>query len=154
MGRRSEIERFMSHVDKQSACWLWTAYRMPRGYGHFRQPNTHELAHRAAYRLFIGPIGDGLDVMHACDNPSCVNPAHLSLGTRTDNMRDAKRKGRNARGEAHGRSKLSAADVAAIRSSAASQSELARAFGVSQPHVSAIRACKKWAASTAEENRV
>lgn len=89
--------------------------------------------------------------MHSCDNPSCVNPDHLSLGTRTENMQDAKRKGRNARGEGHGRSKLSCRDVEMIMKSPLSQAEIGQLFGISQGHVSEIKAGKKWS-HLSEEN--
>lgn len=144
--RAPEPDRFMRHVRKdQSGCWEWTAYRMPNGYGHFRTPRRHELAHRASYRLFKGPLIDGLDVMHSCDNPSCVNPEHLSQGTRTDNMRDAKAKRRMARGSRHGRSKLTEIEARFAKSCGLPQAETAAILGVSQSHISAIRSGKRWA---------
>jgi predicted XRE-type DNA-binding protein len=144
MKRVSEIDRFLSHVRKTSGCWYWTACRLPRGYGQFRLPDGHELAHRASYRLFVGPFREK-QVLHVCDVPACVNPAHLWLGSQTDNMRDAKRKGRTARGEAHGRHKLTNAEVAVIRASHLYQRELAAAFGVTQSHISEIRSGNRWA---------
>ena len=144
--RVPETERFMSHVAKaESGCWLWTAFKMPSGYGNFRTSDGHRLAHRAAYRIFCGELVDGMDVMHSCDNPSCVNPEHLSLGSRTDNMRDAKSKGRNAKGEKHGRSKLSVDQVIAIRQMNGPQSAIAKQFDISQPTVSDIKTRRKWA---------
>jgi predicted XRE-type DNA-binding protein len=145
--RIPEDERFLSHVKKlpDDGCWLWTAYKMPNGYGNFRTPVRHELAHRAAYRIFCGTLFPGLDVMHTCDTPSCVKPAHLRLGTRKQNMQDAKNKGRNARGEGHGRSKLLPGHVVFALESKLRQWEIALALGVSQSHISAIKARKKWA---------
>ena len=134
-----EVERFMAKVSKvDNGCWLWTAYCMPNGYGQFRHPLRHELAHRASYRMFVGVL-DARDIMHSCDTPSCVNPEHLSLGTRAENMQDAKRKMRMRTGETHGRSKLTNIQVALIRSSTCLQREIATTFGISQGHVSTIR---------------
>jgi hypothetical protein len=124
---------------------MWTAFRMKNGYGNFRTPARHELAHRASYRLFKGALGDGLDVMHACDNPGCVNPEHLSLGTRADNMADARSKGRSARGATHGMNKISESVAVAIRNDARPQAELATQFGLAQSTISQIRTGKRWA---------
>lgn len=144
----TDAERFMSHVvkDADGGCWLWSAYKMPSGYGFFKTPRT-ELAHRAAFRLLVGPLTPGLEVMHKCDTPSCVNPEHLLQGTRTENMRDAKAKGRNARGEGHGRAVLSESMVSDIRSSPGFQREIAATHGISQSQVSRIRRGEHWAQS-------
>lgn len=137
--KTSEVERFMSKVHKaENGCWLWTAYRMPSGYGNFRTPEKHELAHRVAYRLFVGAL-DTRDVMHACDNPSCVNPEHLSLGTRKENMQDAKSKLRTCSGASHGRAKLTTAQMLFVKTAVGLQRDIAAMLGVSQGHVSAIR---------------
>lgn len=135
----------MLHVAEQpDGCWLWTAFRMANGYGFFRLSDRHELAHRTSYRLFIGELVDGLDVMHSCDNSGCVNPDHLSLGTRKENMAHAVAAGRMAVGEHHGRAKLSEPEVIAIRDAAGTQREIAAMFGVSQGHVSDIKRGTKW----------
>lgn len=144
--RMAETDRFMSHVNKDvSGCWLWTAYRMKNGYGNFRTPARHELAHRASYRLFKGDLKLSLDVMHSCDNPTCVNPDHLSLGSRKDNMADAKTKGRLACGMTHGRRKISEQDVFEIRALELPQVVIAARFGLSQTAISQIRSGKRWA---------
>jgi len=134
-----EIERFMTKVNKaENGCWLWTAYRMKNGYGLFRTPEKHVLAHRASYRLFCGTL-DERDVMHACDTPACVNPAHLSLGTRKENMQDAKRKMRLCVGESHGRGKLTDLQREFAKTAKGTQQEIADFLGVSQGHISYIR---------------
>ena len=134
-----ESERFMQKVHKaENGCWLWTAYRMKNGYGLFRTPARHELAHRTSYRLFTGLL-DQRDVMHACDTPACVNPEHLSLGTRKENMQDAKRKLRMRVGELHGRAKLTNAQVEFAKIAPGLQREIAAELGVSQGHISFIR---------------
>lgn len=104
MPKNLSIEgRFWQKVDRRGddECWHWTASRDPDGYGRFQYPTEngqrHIRAHRWAYLMLVGPIGDGLVVCHRCDNPPCVNPAHLFLGTQLDNNADKVAKGRHAR---------------------------------------------------------
>ena len=116
---------------------------MKNGYGLFSTPIKNELAHRVSYRLFNGEL-DARDVMHKCDTRNCVNPEHLSLGTRLENMQDAKTKGRLCFGERHGRSKLTNEQVDLIKKSDKFQKEIALEFGISQGHVSCLKNGTKW----------
>ncbi len=137
----------MSHVVVHpNGCWYWSAYRMKNGYGLFRYPSGHQLAHRVSHRLFNGPIPDGADVMHACDNPACVNPSHLSTGSRAENMADAKAKGRMATGTRHPKAKLTIDQVRAIRGSTELQRTLAMRYGVAQSAISKIKTGLRWSA--------
>lgn len=144
-------ERFWAKVDKSAGpngCWLWTAFCNPSGYGRFSYTGGEEVTHRVAWILTNGAIPEGLLVCHHCDVPRCVNPLHLFLGTNADNTRDAISKDRLARGEAQGNSKLTAADVLAIRVQYArggvSQAPLGKAFGITQAQVSNIVNHKHW----------
>lgn len=139
--------RFWSKVDRRGAgeCWPWTAKRNRDGYGQFAVPRPGHrymrtvLAHRHAWELAHGPIADGLCVLHRCDTPACVNPAHLFLGTQADNVADCAAKGRRAINRT---GKLTDCQRAAIvriyRAGMASQGQLGRLYGVSQPAISQL----------------
>ncbi len=92
-------ERFWPKVDRRGPdeCWEWKAARQAEGYGKMFTTNRcrPERAHRVSWVLHHGPIPDGMFVLHRCDNPPCVNPAHLFLGTNLDNIEDMGRKGRH-----------------------------------------------------------
>jgi hypothetical protein len=147
-----DIDRFWSKVSRggDDECWIWIAGRGTRGYGHFSASVQNRrrtfLAHRVSHYLTTGAIDDALVVMHACDNPSCCNPAHLSQGTVQDNTDDMFRKGRARRalGMAHGQSKLTDDLVKEIRASVASGWSLAKRFGVSPAIIRRIRRGEAW----------
>ena len=139
-------DRFWSKVDKSGDCWEWTGYRVG-GYGRLLVRGVNCRAPRIAWGLARSAIPPGLQVLHHCDNPPCVNPAHLFLGTHADNMADKSRKGRTARGSAHGMARLTEADVAQIRELALSDETLdaiASRFGVSSGNVSKVVLRRTW----------
>lgn len=138
--------RFMKYVRvSEAGCWLWTGYPQAEGYGKMRLEGRLQWAHRAAWRLFVGPVPTGLDVLHHCDNPPCVNPAHLFIGTHRDNMADARQKGRFPRGSAHWRARLTEDDVKVIRASSESHRVLAARYGVSDATIGRVRSRRNWA---------
>ena len=98
---RKDVRRFWSKVRKLSTCWEWISGKHPYGYGMMRFRHSKELAHRVSWVIHNGAIRNNLCVLHRCDNPSCVRPSHLFLGTRTDNAIDRVRKGRSACGDTH-----------------------------------------------------
>ena len=91
---------FLQKVDAKgfnpTECWVWLGATKGNGYGNVRVSQKNMSAHRRAHELFIGPVPDGIDVCHTCDNRGCVNPDHLFLGNRHANMQDMKSKGRGA----------------------------------------------------------
>ena len=131
-------------VNVTSTCWDWTGCHSTNGYGKVSFNNKSDYAHRVIWQLVFGPIPDGLFVCHHCDNKSCVNPDHLFLGTPNDNIQDAVKKGRTAKGEARPDSVLTEADVIAIRSSNLTHTELAKKFGICRQHVSDVQRGIKW----------
>jgi hypothetical protein len=91
---RTRDELFAGRVDMTGDCWVWTKHKAA-GYGRFGAEGKEHYAHRASYEIHNGPIPEGMQVCHTCDNPACVKPEHLFLGTARDNMRDKTKKGRN-----------------------------------------------------------
>lgn len=92
-------KRFWKKVVKcePNECWYWKANTYADGYGQISVKGKPRQAHRVAYELCVGPIPEGLCVLHYCDNPSCVNPQHLYVGTHSDNMQDRAKRGRQPR---------------------------------------------------------
>ncbi len=85
---------FCAKIEVTESCWIWRGALFASGYGKVSCGEKKRRAHRVAHELFIGPLPDDLHVLHRCDNPPCVNPTHLFLGTHIDNMRDMEAKGR------------------------------------------------------------
>ncbi len=128
-------------VDESTGCWVWQGTRLAGGYGSVSVRGRTVLAHRLSFELSVGQIPTGMFVCHKCDNPACVNPAHLFLGTPADNVRDAVAKGRMAHGSAHLRSKLTEEQVADILRRCAAgerQMDLAAEYGVGRAAVNRI----------------
>jgi hypothetical protein len=133
-------ERFWKRVKKlKSGCWIWTGSRTPQGYGQFIIERAKHAAytHRASWTYTYGPIPEGVQVLHHCDNPPCVNPQHLFLGTHCDNLNDMSQKGRR-------HTKLTEAQVIEIRTlyvhgkRGSGYSALSKKFGVTPKAVAAI----------------
>jgi hypothetical protein len=155
--RRSILERFLAFVGSpstQSNCWPWLGSSGPDGYGRFHLSPCLATglvqAHRAAYLLFRGPIPPGLQVLHRCDNPPCVRPGHLFVGTQKENMADCRAKGRanRARGKELSFAKLTAENVLLIRrdhrAGSHTHAELARRHGVGESNIRAIINRQTW----------
>lgn len=143
------LGHFWTRVTKTGECWLWTG-RTHNGYGMV----ANRRAHRVAWELTHGPIPDGLDVLHQCDNPPCVRPDHLRIGTHADNMREASERRRFPNGaawrlaHAGANVKVTEDDVRAIRARYAAgditQKDLGLEYGLSQSGISGILSRSKW----------
>jgi len=142
------FRRFISPPTEQG-CTLWTGSRFKEGYGHFGiSRGVASYAHRFAWTLVHGPIPDGLFVLHRCDNPPCVNPDHLFLGTALDNAQDMIAKGRGLRGEQLSWAKLTPSSVRLVReriaSGQSSVKELAEELGVARATVRRAAQGESW----------
>lgn len=147
-----DADRFWSKVDKNGPvperrpdlgpCWVWNA-GTTNGYGMFWVQGRNQKASRVAFFLQHGRWPEPC-ALHHCDNPICCNPAHIFEGSQADNMHDKSAKGRQARGEKHVQSKLTAADVGSIRGmrGVLTQRELGRIYGVHPAHISLIQTGK------------
>lgn len=151
--RLTIAESFDDHylVDEKTGCWNWVRARDSDGYGHFVLNGRWQKAHRYAYERVHGPLAAGLKACHRCDNPPCVNPAHIFAGTNSDNMKDATRKGRAKApvftGEAHGMAIVTEAEVLEIRRRRAAgerRVDVARRIGISPELTYRIEKRKIW----------
>ncbi len=131
---------------KPDQCWEWTGARSSKKYGRFLFMGKNRNAHRVCWQLVYGPIPNGLHVLHHCDNPPCVNPAHLWLGTNSDNNTDMMTKGRHASllGEWNPNAKLTAEKARFIRASKLTSSQLGEKFGVTRQAITLVRKGITW----------
>ncbi len=139
-------ERFWEQVGPKHNCWIWRGNLVHNGYGVFYSRldgAKYWRAHRYSYALHKGPIPDGMNVLHTCDNRPCVNPDHLFLGDQGVNLRDAAAKGRIT-GANNANAKLSNDDVLSIRASDKSVPELAAQYDIHPTHIARIINREKW----------
>ena len=144
--------RFDAKVERIpfASCHVWTGAVNKFGYGKLGNGNGWVFAHRFSYQQAKGEIPEGKYVLHTCDNPWCVNPDHLYLGTYKDNAKDRefRNRGNHAFGARHGRSKLTPDQVIEIRKLSAEEnltcSELGRRFGINHKSVQDIVTRKHW----------
>ena len=142
-----ENRLFGSAKVNEHGCWIWLRGKIGTGYGLINYGVRRVLAHRLAYELCVGKIPSGLEVMHDCDTPACINPAHLRLGTHRDNVKDAVSKGRHCHGESRPNSKVTVEQVKEIRALAKQgmlQREVGKLFGIERRHVGLIVERRTW----------
>ncbi len=143
------IKKFWDKIEKTESCWLWKGSKDGCGYGNFIFHGKCTHANRVSWKLFRGEIPKGLYVCHTCDNPSCVNPDHLFLGTQKQNMIDCSKKGRmgNRKGTANANAKLTEQKVIEIRFmsfSGMNGGDICRKFGLSKSTLNNIKHRKTW----------
>jgi hypothetical protein len=138
-----DIVKFWNQINKTSNpkdCWEWTGSSHPFGYGRF----CGKLTHRISYELHYGSLNKGECVLHQCDNPRCVNPTHLKIGTRTDNARERTDRKRGPVGSKVKQSILTELQVLEIRASSKSAKYLSALYGVGESNIYAIRSRTTW----------
>lgn len=141
------LRNFWRKIDREgiNKCWLWTGYCDRDGYGQFGFDNKIYRAPRVALAI-IGQRSNTLEVRHTCNNPRCVNPAHLCFGTPVENAHDRILAGTNPNGSRYGAAKLTETDIPIIRTLAKIrlQREIGDLFGVTQRQISHILTGKQW----------
>jgi hypothetical protein len=142
-------ERIEEKVEKipEAGCWVWMGTTTVRGYGQIISNTRKHYAHRASYEAFIGPIPEGMNVCHTCDNVYCVNPAHLFLGTQKQNLEDMAKKKRSTWGINNPRAKLDIDDVKNIKHlllTKMSEAGIAKQYSVSRQTINNIKNGKVW----------
>lgn len=158
------IDRFMDKVllpTVEGTCWIWTAGLTKKGYGQFKMNRKNHQAHRVSWEIFREePLIDGLELDHICHCRNCINPSHLRQGDHKENManlseagrevrrENGRKRGRKARGENHGKSKLTEAQVIEIKelltNTNLSQKEIGKKYGVSRMQISKIKTGRAW----------
>jgi len=138
-----------AHVPEIERCWVWTAGKNLSHYGHIQIRQKMFMAHRQSWELTIGPIPPGAHVLHRCDNPSCVRPSHLFLGTPAVNSDDKIQKGRDYHpaGSKHPNAKLTEEIVVTIRSLVADgipRKDVAKQFGFSKATIQHVVSGRSW----------
>jgi hypothetical protein len=157
---RTVRERFWRKVDKRGPlakcggrCWAWLGAKSEDGYGRFKRRHAYVRAHRYSWESNFGPVPEGLCVLHRCDNPSCVRPSHLFVGTNADNSRDMLRKGRHAHasfsGQTNPQALLTEEDVREIKRrcrphGTESTNEVAEYYGVSRTTIYDVIVGRTW----------
>lgn len=140
-------EKFFMRVEKTDSCWNWVGPTR-KGYGSIWVDGKNVRVHRASWVLKFGEIPSGLLVLHKCDNPSCVNPDHLYIGTQKDNMKDKVDRNRCAhrdnKGEHSGRAVLTNEMILAIRSDTRMNKDIADSYSVDKSTISDIKRRKSW----------
>lgn len=149
---RHLIRRFWGKADKrEDGCWEWQSAKMPKGYGIFtvllEGKYVGVLAHRMAWLITYSDVPTELYVCHKCDNPKCVRPEHLFLGTHADNLGDQKAKGRSRFGSKHHGAKVTEEDVKdmfALREQGLTHKQIAEKYNMSRPNVTVILNGRTW----------
>ena len=137
--------RFLNKLEKSDGCWIWKGSKDKRGYGVISINSKTVKVPRLSWSIYNGKIPTGKIICHKCDNPPCVNPEHLFLGTWSDNMQDMKKKKRNLAGEKHKMAKLTAKQVYRIKDDCESTTNnLAKKYGVHPSTIQRILNGKRW----------
>ena len=153
LGWNEMHEFFNDKYEVVGECFLWTKALHGKtrlhSYGYTWYINRRWKTHRLSYELNLGPIPEGMSVLHSCDNPRCINPEHLVLGTHDDNMRHLKERGRANRkpvnvGDKNASAKLSEKQIVDIRASVESRKVLADLYGVSYSNICLIKSGRSW----------
>jgi len=149
--KHKPLDRIWEKIDKSSGCWLWKAGKNQNGYGLIRANGKERLAHRLAWELTNGPIPKGMCICHKCDNPACINPNHLFLGTQKDNIKDMDGKGRRGTNGVYGErvntTKLTnnaVLEIRALHKNGHSCQCLSERFGVSHTQIWRIVSGHQW----------
>lgn len=137
----SERLEGLSIPEPNSGCWIWLGniYSERKPYGRIDVGGRTQQAHRVSYETYMGRIPKGLQIRHNCDNPSCINPDHMTVGTSQQNVEDRDLRGRTRQGVKHANSKFSESDIREIRASSENNYALGRRYGVAESTIRHIK---------------